>query len=442
MTQAKLALTPEFLAVLNGDPRPRVVVLPDYTIAAVNDAYRTSFHAGASVIGQTCYGVSHGFDRPCDECGESCPIRRARQTRHAQKVLHIHQTPRGKEHVEIETLPVYDEAGKLLCYVETLQTVSGVSAEPATQGLVGQSKPFIRMLDMIGRVAPTQASVLLLGESGTGKELVAQAIHEHSARADKPFVTVECAGLPEALFESELFGYEKGAFTGATQRKPGLIESAAGGTLFLDEIGDIPLSMQVKLLRVLEMGLFRRVGGVEPLRADFRLIGATHRDLQEMVKSGQFRQDLYFRISTFPILIPPLRERREDLPLLIRSLLKRIAPGRELSLSPEAKACLMSYNFPGNIRELLNMLERASILVDGRQILPEHLPDACPDESPTAAAATALPFGDVVSLEEMEKRYLRWALDRLPPSRREQAHALGVSERTLFRKIENLGDKD
>ena len=442
MTQAKLALTPEFLAVLNGDPRPRVVVLPDYTIAAVNDAYRTSFHAGASVIGQTCYGVSHGFDRPCDECGESCPIRRARQTRHAQKVLHIHQTPRGKEHIEIETLPVYDEAGKLLCYVETLQTVSGVSAEPATQGLVGQSKPFIRMLDMIGRVAPTQASVLLLGESGTGKELVAQAIHEHSARADKPFVTVECAGLPEALFESELFGYEKGAFTGATQRKPGLIESAAGGTLFLDEIGDIPLSMQVKLLRVLEMGLFRRVGGVEPLRADFRLIGATHRDLQEMVKSGQFRQDLYFRISTFPILIPPLRERREDLPLLIRSLLKRIAPGRELSLSPEAKACLMSYNFPGNIRELLNMLERASILVDGRQILPEHLPDACPDESPTAAAATALPFGDVVSLEEMEKRYLRWALDRLPPSRREQAHALGVSERTLFRKIENLGDKD
>ncbi len=442
MTQAKLALSPEFLAVLNGDPRPRVVILPDYTIAAVNEAYRTSFHAGASVIGQTCYGVSHGFDRPCDECGESCPIKRARQTRHAQKVLHIHQTPRGKEHVEIETLPVYDEAGKLVCFIETLQTVAGVSAEPATQGLVGQSKPFTRMLDMISRVAPTQASVLLLGESGTGKELVAQAIHEHSARADKAFVTVECAGLPEALFESELFGYEKGAFTGATQRKPGLIESAAGGTLFLDEIGDIPLSMQVKLLRVLETGLFRRVGGIEPLRADFRLIGATHRNLQELVKSGQFRQDLYFRISTFPILIPPLRERREDLPLLIRSLLKRIAPGRELALSPEAKACLMSYNFPGNIRELRNMLERASILADGTLILPEHLPDACPDESPIAAAATALPFEEVVSLEEMEKRYLRWALERLPASRREQAHALGMSERTLFRKIENLGEED
>jgi len=441
MTQTLMGLSPEFLAVLNSDPRPRVVVLPDYTIAAINDAYRTIFRADASVIGQTCYGVSHGFDRPCDECGESCPIRRASQTRQAQKVLHVHQTPRGREHVEIETLPVYDETGRLVCYIETLLILEGVSAEPASQGLVGQSKPFGRMLDMISRVAPTQASVLLLGESGTGKELVAQAIHERSARADKAFVTVECSGLPETLFESELFGYEKGAFTGAAQRKPGLIESAAGGTLFLDEIGDIPLSMQVKLLRVLETGLYRRVGGVEPLRADFRLVGATHRNLQEMVKTGQFRQDLYFRISTFPLVIPPLRERREDLPLLIRSLLERIAPGRGLELSPEALACLISYNFPGNIRELRNMLERASILADGKNILPEHLPDACPDESP-AVSASSMPFEGVVSLEVMEKRYLRWALDRLPPSRREQAHALGVSERTLFRKIENLGEKD
>jgi transcriptional regulator with PAS, ATPase and Fis domain len=440
MTQFSLVLSPEFLALLNSDARPRVAIQPDYTIAAVNDAYRDSFHASPAVVGQTCYGVSHGFDRPCDESGESCPIKRARQTRHAQKVLHIHETPRGREHVEIETLPVYDSAGKLVCYIETLQTLAGVSAEPASQGLVGQSRPFSRMLDMISRVAPTQASVLLLGESGTGKELVAQAIHERSARAQRPFVTVECSGLPEALFESELFGYEKGAFTGATQRKPGLIESAAGGTLFLDEIGDIPLSMQVKLLRVLETGLYRRVGGVEPLRADFRLIGATHRNLQEMVKTGQFRQDLYFRISTFPIAIPPLRERREDLPLLIRSLLERIAPRRELELSPEALACLMSYSFPGNIRELRNMLERASILADGKRILPEHLPDAYSDEKPLATA-TSMPFGEVASLEDMEKRYLRWALARLPSSRREQAHALGVSERTLFRKIESLGKK-
>lgn len=440
MTQSSFALSPEFLAVLNGDPRPRVVILPDYTIAAVNDAYRAGFHAGEDVVGQTCHGVSHGFDLPCDMCGESCPIKLARQTRSAQKVLHVHQTPHGKEHVEIEALPVYGADGKLACYIETMRTLPGVSAEPASQGLVGESKAFTRMLDMIERVAPTQASVLLLGESGTGKELVAQAIHKRSDRAQRAFVTVECSGLTETLFESELFGYEKGAFTGAAHRKHGLIESASGGTLFLDEIGDIPLSMQVKLLRVLETGLFRRVGGIEPIRADFRLIGATHRNLQEMVKSGQFRQDLYFRISAFPITIPPLRERREDLPLLVRSLLKRIAPDKELMVSAEAKACLMAYNFPGNIRELRNMLERASILADGNRILPEHLPDACPDQSP--AAASGMPFEQVVSLEKMEQRYLRWALERLPASRREQAHVLGVSERTLFRKIETLGEKD
>ncbi|MGA7180609.1 MAG: sigma 54-interacting transcriptional regulator [Thiobacillaceae bacterium] len=432
-------LSSEFLALLNADKVPRVVVLPDYTIAAVNESYRTQFPAQGSVIGKTCHFVSHGFDRPCDECGESCPISEARKRRRSQKVLHVHQTSHGQEHVEIETLPVYGKTGKLVCYIETIHPVSGVSAEPATEGLVGQSRSFNRMIDQIGRVAPTAASVLLLGETGTGKELVAHAIHDRSRRADKPFVTVECAGLPETLFESELFGHEKGAFTGAVSRKVGLIETAAGGTLFLDEIGDIPLSMQVKMLRVLETGLFRRVGGVEPIRADFRLIGATHRDLFEMVKSGQFRQDLYFRINTFPIQLPPLKERGEDLPMLTQSLLSRIAPGRKLRLSAKALAFLGSYAFPGNIRELRNMLERASILADGETILPDHLLVGRPDETPVSETST-LPFDHVIPLEQMEQRYLRWALARLPGSRGEQAVALGISERTLFRKLEGLDD--
>lgn len=435
--QASPDFSPEFLAMLNADPRPRVVVLPDHTIAAVNHAYRAHFPTRESVIGQTCYGVSHGFDKPCDECGESCPISQAKKTRRSHKVLHIHQTSLGKEHVEIETLPVYDARGNLTCYIETLQPISEVSAEPASEGLVGQSGAFNHMLKLINRVAPTQASVLLLGESGTGKELAAHAIHNRSLRADRPLATVECSGLPEALFESELFGYEKGAFTGATHRKLGLIESASGGTLFLDEVGDIPLSMQVKLLRVLETGVFRRVGGVEPIRADFRLIGATHRNLPQMVQAGQFRQDLYFRINVFPIEIPPLRERLEDLPLLAKSLLKRIAVDRKLELSETALRCLETYAFPGNIRELRNILERASILVDGELILPEHLPDACMIARHTANKPV-MPFNEVVPIEEMEKRYLLWALEHLPPSRREQAQALGVSERTLFRKLESL----
>jgi transcriptional regulator with PAS, ATPase and Fis domain len=431
----------EFLALLNAEQVPRVVVLPDYTIAAVNESYRTRFPAQGSVIGQTCYFVSHGFERPCNECGESCPISEAQKTRQSQKVLHIHQTSHGQEHVEIETLPVYDKKGKLVCYIETINPVSGVSAEPSAEGLVGQSRSFSRMLDQIGRVAPTSASVLLLGETGTGKELAAHAIHDRSKRADNPFVTVECAGLPENLFESELFGHEKGAFTGAANRKTGLIETAAGGTLFLDEIGDIPLSMQVKLLRVLETGLFRRVGGVEPIRADIRLISATHRELTEMVKAGLFRQDLYFRISTFPLTLPSLTERRDDLPMLTQSLLSRIAPARKLELSVEALACLQSYSFPGNIRELRNMLERASILADGETILPEHLPDACPEDIPVSKT-TSLPFDHVMPLGEMERHYLRWALAQLPASRREQSIALGVSERTLFRKLEGLDDTD
>jgi transcriptional regulator with PAS, ATPase and Fis domain len=429
----------EFLALLNAEPVPRVVVLPDYTIAAVNESYRTRFPAPGSVLGQTCHFVSHGFDKPCNECGESCPISEAQKTRLSQKVLHIHQTSHGQEHVEIETLPVYDKTGKLVCYIETINPVSGASAEPSAQGLVGQSRSFTRMLDQIGRVAPTAASVLLLGETGTGKELAAHAIHDRSKRADKPFVTVECAGLAENLFESELFGHEKGAFTGAVNRKTGLIETAAGGTLFLDEIGDVPLSMQVKLLRVLETGLYRRVGGIEPIRADIRLISATHRDLTEMVKAGLFRQDLYFRVSTFPLKLPSLSERRDDLGVLAQSLLRRIAPERKLELSVEALACLKSYAFPGNIRELRNMLERASILVDGETILPEHLPDACPEKAPASKAAS-LPFEQVMPLEEMERRYLRWALARLPGSRREQSIALGVSERTLFRKLGGLDD--
>ncbi len=430
-------ISPEFLALLNADSLARVVISPDYRIRAVNEAYRAHYAVAGTVLDKTCHFVSHGFDRPCNESGESCPIKEAQKTRRPQKVLHLHQTSHGQEHVEIETLPVYDKRNRLAFYVETLQRVSGVSAQPSAEGLVGHSPSFNKVLDLIGRVAPTSAAVLLLGETGTGKELVAQAIHARSTRAEKAFVTVECSGLPEALFESELFGHEKGAFTGATHRKLGLIETAAGGTLFLDEIGDIPLSMQVKLLRVLETGLFRRVGGVEPIRADVRLIGATHRALPEMLKNGQFRQDLYFRISTFPIPLPPLRERPDDLALLAQSLLKRIAPGRKLQLSSEALAFLQSYGFPGNIRELRNMLERASILADGATILPDHLPDAG-EKREAVGQPASLPFDGVVSLQQMERQYLQWALARLPASRRAQAYALGVSERTLFRKLETL----
>ena len=246
-------------------------------------------------------------------------------------MLHLHHTPRGEEHVDVELTPIIGASGKIEYFVERMLTVREASSFPAESGLVGKSPAFNRMLELVRRVAPSGTTALLLGESGTGKELVAQAIHQQSGREQGPFVVVECSGLTETLFESELFGYEKGAFTGANQRKIGLVESAAGGTLFLDEVGDIPLSLQVKLLRLLETGTFRRVGGVETLRADFRLIAATHRDLKDMVEHGSFRRDLYYRLSVFPIHLPALRERREDIALLAETLLTRLAPGRAYS---------------------------------------------------------------------------------------------------------------
>ena len=239
--------------------------------------------------------------------------------------------------MDVELTPICNKDGNIEYFVEMIHTVRAASAT-AEGELVGRSPAFNKMLAQVMRVAPSHADVLLLGESGTGKELVAHAVHSASKRTSGPFVAVDCSSLPENLFESELFGYEKGAFSGANQRKLGLIEAAKGGTLFLDEVGDIPLSLQVKLLRLLETGTYRRVGGLEPLRSDFRLVAATHRDLKKMVAEGQFRQDLFYRISTFPILLPSLRERMEDLPLLMEVLLKRVSKDRVLSIHPSGHA--------------------------------------------------------------------------------------------------------
>jgi DNA-binding NtrC family response regulator len=299
---------------------------------------------------------------------------------------------------------------------------------------------------MVMRGAPSEAAVMLLGETGTGKELVARVIHEASPRAGGPFVAVDCSGLTETLFESELFGYEKGAFTGATHRKLGLVEAASGGTLFLDEIGELPLSLQVKLLRLLETGTYRRVGGIETLGADFRVVSATHRNLAAMVKAETFRRDLYFRINTFPVHTPSLRERPEDLPLLVDSLLARVAPQRRLRLTPTALDALAAMPFEGNIRELRNLLERASLLADGDEIEPQHLVEV--DAAPAAGGAPAQGGAGVpqagqllprwLTLEQNERDYLAWALHNHEGDRSSLARRLGLSERTLFRKLREL----
>jgi transcriptional regulator with PAS, ATPase and Fis domain len=292
------------------------------------------------------------------------------------------------------------------------------------------------MLALVERVARSDTNVLLLGESGTGKELVAETIHRLSDRKNEAFVPVECTGLPESLFESELFGYVKGAFTGADANKPGLVEAARGGTLFLDEIGDVPLSDQVKLLRLLETRRYRRVGSNDWQEADFRLICATHKDLSQMIASGSFREDLYYRLSVFEIVLPPLRDRLEDLPELIATILERLSVNH-VTFSDDSLENLRRYDFPGNIRELRNIVERALILADDGIVRPKHLPDRCRVRSDSAKLESP---SRIVPLKEAEQRYLRKALASYQGDRKKLAAALGISERALYRKLAALRD--
>ncbi|MBS1140471.1 MAG: sigma54 specific transcriptional regulator, Fis family [Proteobacteria bacterium] len=427
----------ELISFLDGLPEPRIVMDADYRIVAANAAYVHEFGGDKPLAGRACYEVSHRFNVPCDQAGESCPLKQSLETGEPQRVLHLHHTPRGEEHVAVETTPIRDDQGQIVYFVETMRVVRQASSRAAAQGLVGRSPAFVGMLEKILRVANSDAAVVLLGETGTGKELVARAIHEASSREEGPFVAVDCAGMTETLFESELFGYEKGAFTGATHRKLGLVEAAAGGTLFLDEIGELPLALQVKLLRLLETGTFRRVGGLDWLPASFRLITATHRDLRAMVQAETFRRDLYFRINTFPIHTPALHERIEDIPLLAASLLERVdrKPGRKFSSA--ALEWLSSRRFSGNIRELRNLIERATLMADGEVIDLPHLLDMA-DDVPAALLGEDGVFriAEVIDLATLEERYLAWVRQRATGDHAQLAERLGVSPRTLYRKLQ------
>ena len=427
----------DLLNLLDSFPDPKILLDGQYRIIAANNAYRREFGHDHKLEGQYCYALSHHYDKPCDQAGETCPLRVSMESGEPSRVLHVHHTSAGRDHVEVEMVPVKNEAGKAVYYMETMHTLLRARDGARERELVGYSRPFNRMLELAKRVAAHESSVLLLGESGTGKELVAHAIHNMSPRASAPFVALECSGLTETLFESEMFGHEKGAFTGAVGSKIGLVEAVRGGTLFLDEVGDIPLSLQVKLLRLMEAGTYRRIGGVEPLRADFRLVAATHRDLAEMVREGTFRQDLYFRINVFPIQLPPLRERMEDLPMLVDTLLARLDPVRRIKLSKEALDRLMQHDFPGNVRELRNVLERALIMMDGNTLQPHHF-YLDSTQARRAGIPATNPSEEIAPLASLEKRYLNWAAANFAGDRKALAERLGISERTLYRKLREV----
>jgi DNA-binding NtrC family response regulator len=304
--------------------------------------------------------------------------------------------------------------------------------------LIGSSPAMLEVYKLVARVASGRSTVLLEGESGTGKELVARAIHANSPRRDRPFVPVNCAALTETLLESELFGHEKGAFTGAVVAKRGLFEAADQGTLFLDEIGDIGPALQVKLLRVIQEQEVRHVGGTAPIKVDARIIAATNRDLAQMVRDGKFREDLYYRLNVVRIVLPPLRERREDIPMLAHHFLQKVSsangqPSR--GFVPETLALLERHHWPGNVRELENVIERTVSLAPGPLIMPDDLPDAVRK----AEAASPRHHEGLLTLEEVEKRHLIKVLRETGGNKVQAAKVLGIDRRTLYRMAERFG---
>ncbi len=310
--------------------------------------------------------------------------------------------------------------------------------------IIGHSAKLKAVVDRVRLVAPSKATILIEGESGTGKELVAQAIHQVSPRARAPFIAVHCAALSENLLESELFGHEKGAFTGAMERRVGRFESADGGTIFLDEIGEISASTQVKLLRFLETKSIERVGGAKPIDLDVRLVAATNRNLEQMVREGKFREDLFFRLNVVRIAMPPLRERPEDIPLLLAHFIKGFSEENKtppLTLEPGAVTTLQAYAWPGNIRELRNFCENVVVLHRGGKLTEYDLEPRFRGVA-TVATSGAVPLANPLSVEENEKRLLREALIKARGNRTKAAELMGISRRTLHRKLAEWPELD
>jgi len=305
-------------------------------------------------------------------------------------------------------------------------------------GLIAQSPAMQAVLDLVERVAPTDATLLLQGESGTGKEVIAKAVHHASSRAARPFVAVNCGAVPETLLESELFGYVRGAFTGAAATKRGLFEEADGGTLFLDEIAEMPAALQVKLLRTLQSGEVRRLGATQTATIDVRVIAATNGDLAARISQGSFREDLFYRLNVVQVMLPPLRDRREDIPALAEHFLGRAAAklGRTLRLSPSALERLLRYPWPGNVRELENAIERAAILARSERIEPDDLP---PHVSAGLQLGPSPPLPRQISLADAERAHILQTLERFGRNHSGAAEALGIGRTTLWRKLKEYG---
>ena len=427
--------------LLEAHDQPFVVIDEAYRIVAANQRYCLAHGASASeIIGRHCHEVSHHSPRPCHENGEQCPRQAVFANGLSTEVLHTHYEGADKtSRVRIKAHPIHGANGQRFLGEVVYPLDADLPLACEDMRMVGHSPAFLSCVDNLARAADSEASILLYGESGVGKELAARFVHERSSRAKGPFIAINCAAVPEHMFESELFGHERGAFTGSAMQKKGLYELADSGTLFLDEVADIPATQQAKLLRVLETGEFRRVGGTRTLQADVRIVCATNRNLLDSVDMGRFREDLYYRLAGIDVTLPALRERREDIPALAEVLLSRMNSNSlvRCHLDRSALQKLKHYDFPGNVRELRNVLQRALVHCQGDVITAEDI-----QLKGEIASGASLPSTPVImppvassSLKQVEKEYIQDLLQRHQGHRRLVAEQLGVSERTLYRKL-------
>lgn len=397
--------------------------------------------AREEAIGQQCRDVLKA-----EICEKSCCLQKTMTTGEPiiNKTVYIVNALGQRLPISISTALLKDETGAVIGAVETFRDMSieetlrkTIEEAYSFEDIISKNKHMHRLFGILPDVADSTSTVLIEGESGTGKELFARAIHNLSPRKNKPFVAVNCGALPDTLLESELFGYKAGAFTDAKKDKPGRFKQADRGTLFLDEIGDVSAAMQVRLLRVLQEKTYEPLGSVESTRADVRIIAATNRTLAELVKEGKFREDLYYRINVIRLTLPPLRERMEDIPLLVGHFIERfnaIQQKNVLGVTDETLACLMSHDYPGNIRELENILERAFIMCKAGMIEPHHLPESLYIHKPVDSKQPL----ETLSIKDMEAIFLTNALRRNDWHRMKTARQLGMHKSTLFRKIKAL----
>lgn len=441
--------------LLDLQERPAVIVDEHYFIIAANAAYTESYGVSAeSVVGRTCHEVSHRSPLPCHEQGEQCPHKELFATGKPCAALHTHYDAENRaDHVRINAYPITDSDGRRYIMEAFQRLTHNDDVSCAEMKMIGRSPAFLALFDNMTLAARSDAPILIYGESGTGKELAAEFIHQQSTRGCKPYVALNCAAISESLFESELFGHERGSFTGCAGTKKGLFELANEGTLFLDELGELPQTMQAKLLRVLDSGEFRRLGSEKTQKADVRIIAATNRNLLERIERGEFREDLYFRIAGMRISIPPLRERRSDIPTLADTLLRRMSHPKRYTIARSALDILNSHNYPGNVRELRSILQNALSKCEGDVIRAEHL---TLEPARSVSAPTPAPVHDrrikqqalpspthdrrgkqqaPLSVGEMEARLIQQLLKQHHGNRSAVAYAMGVSERTVYRKM-------